>query len=145
MNLSADRIRRLLQKRAIVRKRTRHSQRGRQDPDYKAIKQADLETLELAAQEGHIDLKYLDESGCYVAQLYASRFWLSLLTKNLLKAVVFDIEASTKYMDAITVGWLMAKQAKPLFGIGWNSLWQTPLADLRTRLNIVQPNIFTVV
>lgn len=81
----------------------------------------------------------------YVAQLYASRFWLSLLAKNLLKAVVFDVEASTKYMDAITVGWLMAKQARPLFGIRWNTLWQTPLADLRTRLNIVQPNLFTVV
>ncbi len=29
----------------------------------KATIQADLETLELAADEGHIDLKYLDESG----------------------------------------------------------------------------------
>ena len=27
------------------------------------LKQADLETLELAAHEGHIDLKYLDEAG----------------------------------------------------------------------------------
>lgn len=27
------------------------------------LKQADLETLELAAKEGHIDLKYLDEAG----------------------------------------------------------------------------------
>ena len=29
----------------------------------KGIIQADLETLDLAATEGHIDLKYLDESG----------------------------------------------------------------------------------
>lgn len=29
----------------------------------KALKQADLNTLILAAQEGHIDLKYLDEAG----------------------------------------------------------------------------------
>lgn len=28
------------------------------------MKQADLDTLRLAAQQGHIDLKYLDESGC---------------------------------------------------------------------------------
>lgn len=28
------------------------------------MKQADLETLKLAAQDGHIELKYLDESGC---------------------------------------------------------------------------------
>lgn len=45
-------------------KRTRQCQRGRQDPEAKALKQADLATLQLAAQEGHLDLKYLDESGC---------------------------------------------------------------------------------
>lgn len=28
----------------------------------KALKQADLDTLKLAAQEGHIELKYLDEA-----------------------------------------------------------------------------------
>ncbi|HEY9692193.1 MAG TPA: Coq4 family protein [Oculatellaceae cyanobacterium] len=72
----------------------------------------------------------------YVAQLYASRFWLALLAKNLLKAVLFDIEVSSKYMDAITEGWLMAKQAKPLFGIQWNTLWETPLEDVRNSLAI---------
>lgn len=41
-------------------------------------------------------------------------------------------------MDAITEGWLMAKQAKPLFGIQWNKLWSTPLEDIRTSLNIGQ-------
>ncbi len=45
-------------------KRTRHSHRGKQDPEQKQLKQADLGTLKLAAQEGHIELKYLDESGC---------------------------------------------------------------------------------
>ncbi len=43
--------------------RTRHSQQHKQDPDIRQLKQADLETLELAAQEGHIELKYLDEAG----------------------------------------------------------------------------------
>jgi len=75
----------------------------------------------------------------YVAQLYATRFWLALLTKNLLKAVVYDIELSTQYMDAITQGWIMAKQAKPLFGIEWNLLWETPLDDVRNSLNIILP------
>jgi ubiquinone biosynthesis protein COQ4 len=73
----------------------------------------------------------------YVAQLYASRFWLALLAKNLLKAVVYDVEASDRYMDAITQGWVMAKQAKPLFGIRWNTLWEKPLEDVRTSLNII--------
>ena len=73
----------------------------------------------------------------YVAQLYASRFWLALLAKNLLKVVVDDIETASKYIDAITQGWLMAQRAKPLFGIRWNTLWETPLQDVRTSLNII--------
>nr|WP_322658685.1 Coq4 family protein [Dendronalium sp. ChiSLP03b]MDZ8204935.1 Coq4 family protein [Dendronalium sp. ChiSLP03b] len=76
----------------------------------------------------------------YVAQLYASRFWLALITKNLLKTVIYDIELSTTYMDALAKGWVMAKQAKPLFGIEWNLLWETPLEDVRNSLNIILPN-----
>lgn len=72
----------------------------------------------------------------YVAQLQVSRFWVSLLAKNLLKAVVYDIEVATKYMDAIALGWVMGKQAKPLFGIAWNTLWETPLTEVRNSLNI---------
>ncbi len=73
----------------------------------------------------------------YVAQLYATRFWLALIAKNLIKAVVYDVEASTQYMDAITKGWLMGKQAKPLFGIQWKNLWEKPLLEVRTSLNII--------
>lgn len=32
--------------------------------EQKQLKQAELDTLKLAAHEGHIELKYLDESGC---------------------------------------------------------------------------------
>jgi ubiquinone biosynthesis protein Coq4 len=73
----------------------------------------------------------------YVAQLYASRFWLALLAKNLLKATVYDVEVGTQYIEAITRGWTMAKQAKPLFGIRWNDLWENSLEDIRTSLNII--------
>ncbi|MEM9117391.1 MAG: hypothetical protein AAGD09_05865 [Cyanobacteria bacterium P01_F01_bin.56] len=44
-------------------KRPRQSHRKRQDPIQKALKQAVLETLELAAQAGWVGLKYLDEAG----------------------------------------------------------------------------------
>ena len=44
-------------------KRTRHSQRNKQDLLKKELKQADLELLQQAAQDQHIELKYLDESG----------------------------------------------------------------------------------
>jgi ubiquinone biosynthesis protein Coq4 len=71
------------------------------------------------------------------AQVYASRFWLALLAKNLLKSAVFNIETGIDYVDALTEGWLMAKQAKPLFGIQWNTLWEKSLTDIRASLNIV--------
>ena len=70
-------------------------------------------------------------------QLGFSQFWLSLLAKNLLKAVLYDIEVSSKYMDALTAGWVMGKQAKPLFGLDWNQLWETSISDLRNDLNII--------
>ncbi|AFZ22329.1 hypothetical protein Mic7113_6768 (plasmid) [Allocoleopsis franciscana PCC 7113] len=44
-------------------KRTRVSHRDKQDSEQRAIKQADLDMLELAAATGEIDLLYLDESG----------------------------------------------------------------------------------
>lgn len=75
----------------------------------------------------------------YVAQLGASRFWLALLSKNLLKAAVQDIELSGQYMDASAQGWMRGKQAKPLFGIKWNTLWEVPLEQLCAQLNLNQP------
>ncbi len=72
----------------------------------------------------------------YVAQLEVSRFWLSLLAKNLLKSTVYDIDCAVQYMDALTSGWRMGRQAKPLFGIDWRTLWQTPLDEIRASLNI---------
>jgi ubiquinone biosynthesis protein Coq4 len=72
----------------------------------------------------------------YVKQLQFSRFWLSLLAKNLLKTAIYQIENSEKYLDTITEGWLMAQDAQPLFGIQWNRLWHHPLAEIRASLNI---------
>ncbi|MEA5477365.1 hypothetical protein VB774_07005 [Pseudanabaena galeata UHCC 0370] len=45
-----------------------------------------------------------------------------MIAKNLLKSAVNYIECSAEYMDAIAQGWIMARQAKPLFGIDWKSL-----------------------
>jgi len=47
----------------VIWKRTRHSHRGKQDPNEKAKKLADLEMLQWSAAAGEIDLFYLDESG----------------------------------------------------------------------------------
>jgi len=60
VKLSADRIRRLMKKGLAM---AHHSHKHKQDPIAKAIKQADFDTLKQAEREGHLLLKYLDESG----------------------------------------------------------------------------------
>jgi ubiquinone biosynthesis protein COQ4 len=71
-----------------------------------------------------------------IAQLNRSRFWLALLTKNLLKASIYNIEAADGYMTALTSGWIMGKAAQPLFGVDWISMWELPLDRVRASLNI---------
>jgi transposase len=63
VELSRDRVRKILKKNDYHWKRTRHSHRQKQDPVARSMKQADLDMLEFAAAAGDIDLKYLDESG----------------------------------------------------------------------------------
>ncbi|CAD5958142.1 hypothetical protein NO2A_03463 [Planktothrix agardhii] len=72
-----------------------------------------------------------------VAQLHHDRLFLSLLSKNLLKTTIEEIELCESIMDALAKGWTMGKRAKPLFGIQWNSLWEKPLEDIRLSLDIV--------
>lgn len=64
VQLSPDRLRRVLKKKGWRWKRTCHSHKGKQDPEKCRLKQADLDTLKQAAVDGYLDLKYLDESGC---------------------------------------------------------------------------------
>ena len=63
VDLSSDRLRRVLKKKGYRWKRTGASHKTKQDLVKKAIKQADLDMLILAAAVGEIDLKYLDEAG----------------------------------------------------------------------------------
>jgi ubiquinone biosynthesis protein COQ4 len=74
--------------------------------------------------------------GFCIAQLQRSRFWMALLTKNLLKAAIYDIEVSDSYMTALTTGWMMGKAAQPLFGVNWPSMWERPISQIRSALNI---------
>jgi ubiquinone biosynthesis protein COQ4 len=72
-----------------------------------------------------------------IAQLQQSRFWMALLTKNLLKAAIYDIEVADRYMTALATGWTMGKAAQPLFGVDWIALWEMPISQVRSSLNIV--------
>jgi ubiquinone biosynthesis protein COQ4 len=71
-----------------------------------------------------------------IAQLQLSRFWMALLTKNLLKAAIYDIEVADGYMSALTTGWTMGKASQPLFGVNWIAMWELPIDQVRAALNI---------
>jgi len=75
----------------------------------------------------------------YVAQIYPSPTFLALLAKNLMKTALEDLELCEQHMNALSRGWMRGKQAKPLFGIQWNTQWEIPLEQLRTQLNLNQP------
>jgi ubiquinone biosynthesis protein Coq4 len=75
----------------------------------------------------------------YVAQIYPSATFLALLAKNLMKTALEDLELCEQHMNALSRGWMRGKQAKPLFGIQWNTKWEIPLEQLRTQLNLNQP------
>ncbi len=74
--------------------------------------------------------------GFCIAQLQYSRFWLALLTKNLLKSLIYDIQVADDYMTALTQGWMMGKAAKPLFGQDWCGSWERPIDEVRASLGV---------
>ncbi|OYQ63742.1 hypothetical protein B9G53_15360 [Pseudanabaena sp. SR411] len=73
----------------------------------------------------------------YTAQITPDRLFLALLAKNLLKTAMYEVELCDQIIDGLMQGWMIGKKAKPLFGIQWNKLWETPLAEIQTSLNIV--------
>ena len=75
------------------------------------------------------------ESFC-VAQLKYSRFWLALLTKNLLKATIYNIGQVSEYMECVQRGWQLGSQSIPLFGVPWHTMWDQPLDDVRRSLKL---------
>ena len=81
--------------------------------------------------------------GFYAAQIYPSKLWLAMLAKNLMKTALEDIELCGDHLDALAQGWMLGKRAKPLFGIQWNTLWETPLEKLREQLNLQELPIST--
>ena len=72
----------------------------------------------------------------YTAQITPDRLFLALLAKNLLKTAMYEVELCDQIIDGLMQGWMIGKKAKPLFGIQWNKLWETPLAEIQASLNI---------
>ena len=71
----------------------------------------------------------------YIAQLPA-RLSVALVAGGLLNALLFHFDEKDARMDAIARGWVLGKRAKPLFGVRWDELWATPLADVRKSLDV---------
>lgn len=110
--------------------------------DYSFVRTHILETHDIwhvvtgcdTTKDGEIELEAF-----YTAQIYPSPIFLALLAKNLMKTAIEDTELCSQHMNALSRGWIRGKQAKPLFGIQWNTKWEMPLEDLQTQLNLNQP------
>lgn len=118
------------------------------DPDRlsKVFEMADAlatpEMLDLMADllakdpEGARALAWKGELGLqsfYLAQI-PGPLSASLLAVGCLRLARYEMEARDALMDEIVRGWQMGKQARALFGVRWNELWSTPLADVRKQL-----------
>ncbi len=72
----------------------------------------------------------------YLAQIPHSPLPMFIISRNLLKTVLENIEQTQEHIIAIMEGWQLGKQAKPLFGFDWNSKWEITLDEVRHELNI---------
>ncbi|AKU94650.1 hypothetical protein AKJ09_01314 [Labilithrix luteola] len=60
-----------------------------------------------------------------------------LLAVGCLRVALFEMSARGAMMDAVARGWEMGKSARPLFGVRWNDLWNTPLDEVQAMLGVV--------
>ncbi|WP_224243893.1 Coq4 family protein [Hyalangium gracile] len=71
----------------------------------------------------------------YLAQ-FPNRVALSILSAGLLNTLLYAFEDSGARMTQISRGWLLGRQARPLFGMDWKQLWNTPLSEVRAQLGL---------
>jgi ubiquinone biosynthesis protein Coq4 len=73
--------------------------------------------------------------GFYAAQLGSPTFFgymLSLIVLNVIYRKA-DLDA---VLEAFSVGYDGGKQAEPVFGSDWASLWEVPISELRERFGL---------
>jgi ubiquinone biosynthesis protein Coq4 len=61
---------------------------------------------------------------------------LMLLAMGFLNTALYSMADRERRVDAIARGWEMGRRAKPLFGVRWDRLWETPTDDVRASLGI---------
>lgn len=73
--------------------------------------------------------------GFYLAQLGLPLIAI-MLVLVLLNTITRRPATLGERMDALTAGYQMGKEARPLFGLEWDALWAKPLEDLRSELSL---------
>lgn len=73
--------------------------------------------------------------GFYMGQLGGPAFFGYLLGLLSLSTALRR-RSFQQFMDAMTAGYEMGKQAEPLFGVDWSTLWDVPLGDVRARFKL---------
>ena len=73
--------------------------------------------------------------GFYLAQ-FPGALSAVLLGLGCLRVGIYDIASREPLMSAIVRGWVMGKRARPFFGVRWDRLWDKPLADVRSLLDV---------
>jgi ubiquinone biosynthesis protein Coq4 len=71
----------------------------------------------------------------YLAQL-TGRLPAAILAAGMINTLLFRFDEKDARMQEIARGWLLGKQARPLFGVRWDRLWSTPLAEVRKQLGL---------
>ena len=68
----------------------------------------------------------------YLAQL-PTRLAGILLSGGLINMMMYNFHDRDRRMTAIASGWMMGKNARPLFGVDWREMWGEQLSDVRAR------------
>jgi ubiquinone biosynthesis protein Coq4 len=74
----------------------------------------------------------------YLAQL-PSRLAGTLITGGLVNMMFFNFNDRDARLSEISRGWVMGKNARPLFGARWAEMLDEPLVEVRRRYRIVDP------
>ncbi|MCW7540236.1 Coq4 family protein [Aquabacterium sp. A7-Y] len=73
--------------------------------------------------------------GFYLAQM-PTRLAPLMLGGGIIQTLKHPYAEGDARMRAIVRGWLMGKRARPLFGVRWTELWDTPIAEVRAHFRV---------
>jgi ubiquinone biosynthesis protein Coq4 len=71
----------------------------------------------------------------YAAQAPGGLPWM-LLAMGFLNTALYAMAEREARFEAISRGWEMGRRARPLFGVGWDALWSTPIDEVRRSLGV---------